>query len=459
MELRLKITAWTLLTLQFSGILFAQQKDYPEVGKPCPDFKLMDITHYHDRTASLHDFKGKWLVLDFWNRGCMGCVESFPKMNSLYKECRDKMELISVGYTGSQYYKSSDDKIIRNLYSKLQQRLNLEIPEAFDSTMFHQFGIEGCPYIVIVNPNGIVKAITISVTAQDMKELISGNTPELEPALNKWQSEDRDDLFDFKKPLLVDNNGGSDSDFLFRSLLTKFHQPIPFLNTYYFVPSPKNNEVRLAGLTVSNLYQIAYGDTVIPFPQSQTSCYGEWWLKPILEVADTSVFYRGRGEEGLYCYDLIVPPAMANRLYMKEMMKQDLKNYFGYDVKVEKRIMPYWRLIATPDAEKILKTKGGKPIWEGDGLTKLGFTNQPVSNLIKALWARHQSEPPFIDETSITTNLDLTLAGFLKDVPDLKILLQKNGLDLVEGRKEMNVIVIRDSRENASKAPGIKRGF
>src|SRR5436190_7179722 len=121
--------------------LHAQEKNFPEVGKKCPDFHLSDVSNYSKKTVSLNDFNDKWLVLDFWNKGCMGCLNSFPKMDSISRKYNDKMQFISVGYTGSQYEKTPDDKAIRLLYERLRKKLDLHFTIAFDSVLFHQFGI------------------------------------------------------------------------------------------------------------------------------------------------------------------------------------------------------------------------------------------------------------------------------------------------------------------------------
>src|SRR5437867_13218875 len=109
----------------FGMIVHSQENKLPVVGKKCPDFILSDISNYPKKTASLKDFAGKWLVLDFWNKGCMGCLNSFPKMDSISRKFSDKMQFISVGYTGSQYDKTPDDKAIRALYERLRKQLDL----------------------------------------------------------------------------------------------------------------------------------------------------------------------------------------------------------------------------------------------------------------------------------------------------------------------------------------------
>jgi hypothetical protein len=72
--------------------------------------------------------------------------------------------------------------------------------------------------------------------------------------------------------------------------------------------------------------------------------------------------------------------------------------------------------------------------------------NQPVSDIIELVWSKNQNEPLFVDETGIAGNIDLTLNCVFTDFADLKRELQKNGLMLENGKKEMNVIVIRDPK-------------
>src|ERR1700737_2636278 len=84
-----------------------------EVGKPCPNFVLHNIEYFPKTQASLKDFKGKWLVLDFWNRYCASCVNSFPKTNDMQKEFYNNVQFIYVGYNGSlTIEKKPDDRAI-----------------------------------------------------------------------------------------------------------------------------------------------------------------------------------------------------------------------------------------------------------------------------------------------------------------------------------------------------------
>lgn len=68
-----------VLTLPF---LFTACTDSPKtrmVGSAAPDFTVKDS----DRTVSLHDFKGKVVVLNFWTTWCAPCIEEMPSLAQL----------------------------------------------------------------------------------------------------------------------------------------------------------------------------------------------------------------------------------------------------------------------------------------------------------------------------------------------------------------------------------------
>lgn len=153
------------MLLFFFNPSFSQQQkgNYPQIGKPCPGFVFSDVQYYQKSKVSLADFKNQWLILDFWNRYCGVCLGKFQATDSLQKKFSNQVRIMLVGYTGSQYTHHSDDKPIRELYEKLRVRLHIDLSIAYDSVLFHQFEIGACPYIVIVDPSGVVRSITTGV--------------------------------------------------------------------------------------------------------------------------------------------------------------------------------------------------------------------------------------------------------------------------------------------------------
>src|SRR5690242_6153774 len=104
----------------------------PIYGERCPDFILSGINNWKQSTASLKDFKGKWLIIDVWSVGCVSCPAGFPVMNDAYNQLKDKATFITLG---------QEHRLARAWYEKYRVKYNLSVPYAFDSLFFETFGI------------------------------------------------------------------------------------------------------------------------------------------------------------------------------------------------------------------------------------------------------------------------------------------------------------------------------
>ncbi|MFA6083427.1 TlpA family protein disulfide reductase [Mucilaginibacter sp.] len=158
---------------------------YPKIGRKCPSFIFEDVQYYSRSKMSLKDFKGRWLVLDCWNRYCSVCLERMPGLDSLSKLFPKQICFMLVGYTGSRYTHRSDNKVIHDLYPKLKKNLNINLPIAYDSVLFHRFEVGPCPYVIVIDPSGIVRAVTTHLDKQAIKDLLAGRKPHLDKALNR----------------------------------------------------------------------------------------------------------------------------------------------------------------------------------------------------------------------------------------------------------------------------------
>src|SRR5258708_38639602 len=62
------------------------------IGDPAPDFTVRDS----DRTVSLHDFKGKPVILNFWASYCIPCIQEIPSLTQLQKRMESKVTILAV---------------------------------------------------------------------------------------------------------------------------------------------------------------------------------------------------------------------------------------------------------------------------------------------------------------------------------------------------------------------------
>ena len=62
------------------------------VGNPAPDFTVQDA----DRKVSLHDLRGKVVVLNFWATWCPPCVEEMPSLVKMQSDLKDRVVVLAV---------------------------------------------------------------------------------------------------------------------------------------------------------------------------------------------------------------------------------------------------------------------------------------------------------------------------------------------------------------------------
>jgi thiol-disulfide isomerase/thioredoxin len=431
-----------LINSQMNTNAQMREEDYPIIGKPCPTFKFDSILYYSKQKVTLDDFKGKWLILDFWSRYCLSCFQSFPEINKLRHQFQGKIEFVMIGY---------HDKYIRTIYERFRKKLDLQLPVVYDTVLFQRFRVNSVPHVIWIDPKGAVRAITFKdeVNAQNIQDFLDGKDLTFAEKFDAPTQEENKGVFDHNKPLLINGNGGNDTDFLFRSILAQWKPNIDtYFDEYLTTVYEKRNQVSLTGISLSKLYQIAYFDTIVPIPLNGRNNYGKYWLRPILEIVDTSDFeFNYKNGKNIYCYNLIMPLERASKFSLQQIMKRDLKNYFGYDVKIMDSVMPCWRLVATEEAKIKLKTKNS--LYKGNNLNYLmtfELKNQPIYELIRALWAMHQDEPPFIDDTGIKGNVDLIINNGTYDLTEVIPELRKNGMDLIKDKRLMKILVIGNKK-------------
>jgi hypothetical protein len=215
-----------------------------------------------------------------------------------------------------------------------------------------------------------------------------------------------------------------------------------------YISCRSGRKLQEIGVTLSGLYRLAFGDTsLFTIPPSEygggMSHYGEWALQPILEVNDSTPFIGDfSSHRNIYSYNLILP-APKTAAQLQSAMQNDLYNVFGYKVVVTTQKMPYWRIVTSPETKTKLITKGSEKHLE----TSQGgfiFINQPIGKLIFELWSYRQNDI-FIDETGINSNIDIKVNAVMTDFKEVRKALTEAGLDLIQGEREMKVIIISNS--------------
>jgi cytochrome c biogenesis protein CcmG, thiol:disulfide interchange protein DsbE len=139
-----------------------QQPSVRMIGNAAPDFTIKDS----DRTVSLHDFRGKVVVLNFWTTWCPPCVEEMPYLVALQKQMGSKITVLGV---------STD--VDGNAYHRFLRNHNIEFLTVNDPD--HKsadlYGTTGQPETFIIDGNGVIRRKFIGAqkwTSQDIVDYL-----------------------------------------------------------------------------------------------------------------------------------------------------------------------------------------------------------------------------------------------------------------------------------------------
>lgn len=388
-----------------------------EVGLPCPEFSLTNVDYFSKNQVNSSDFKGKWLVLDFWTQRCVSCIQGFPKINKWQQEFEGQVQFFLVGNNSMRFNSG-----IKPLFDRIRKHQGLQLPIAYDSSMFARFNINATPCLVLIDPKGIVRKIAGSgeFSSEEIQRLIDGTaTPK-----------------QIEKPdthVLVST-----------STLSKWVRSTPLRGTNKLDRYVKNSAYRIWGTSLNRLYQIAYfGETDWGFSDS---LYGKAWMGPLLELKDPSLFNTDFYKQiGMYNYEISVGDNKGTKEYIQFALQCDLKKHFGYEVAIERREMPCWNVVITAGALNKLKSKASVSSTKGDAS---GFVYKKVNinRVLRTLCAHHTQNDPFIDKTGYEGDIDIQVNADLTNFEQFKAELKRNGLELVPGKKEMNVLVIKERK-------------
>ena len=117
-------------------------------GSIAPDFAVTDID---GKNLQLSNFKGKYVLLDFWSTGCGPCIKDTPRLKALSEKFdRDNFEIIGI---------SADTR--RDKVKNYVEKSHIEWPQILDTIdnnnkVSKMYNIGGYPHYVLIDPQGKV---------------------------------------------------------------------------------------------------------------------------------------------------------------------------------------------------------------------------------------------------------------------------------------------------------------
>ncbi len=76
-----------------AGVLLLALLCGPLQAEPAPDFALPDLS---GRMHHLSDYRGKWVLVNYWATWCPPCREELPELEVFYSTDKDKVMVLGV---------------------------------------------------------------------------------------------------------------------------------------------------------------------------------------------------------------------------------------------------------------------------------------------------------------------------------------------------------------------------
>ena len=120
------------------------------IGDSLPPYEYIDK---NGKTVRLDDFRGRWVLLDFWSRGCGPCIKAVPELGAVSQEFQDKLAVVSISLDRESSWKeaSVEHGIFWNDWND---------PKGSAGSV-RVFGTTGIPTFVLVTPDGTIHEILV----------------------------------------------------------------------------------------------------------------------------------------------------------------------------------------------------------------------------------------------------------------------------------------------------------
>lgn len=444
----------------FLGLVVRGQSGELNVGEKVPaNLQLGNVTNNHTGKARFSEFRGKLVILDFWNTSCVTCIKNFPKLEELQTQFGDRIQIFLVNIQSQEEI----DKKFTNLYKKGFRLPNLPSIVG-DSVLSELFPHKYLGHNVWIDANGIVRLRSSSINESEEKiqAVLEG----------KPISFLRDDVvYDRSIPLYVlAGKTNETKDVNFMSFFMSFSEQLGEIGG-----AVHRNIIDTAGGTIRNTYlnrevieyykQALSSELNMSFDKilNEEKRVRRHYPLLILDVPDSSKYtsaYITKSDmtdhlwvRSRFCYEQVLP--ISARKDMDKYLFQDLNRFFGSlygtEVRVEKIKVKCHLLVRTSAIDKLYTKRNGLGASINDyvkgGKKIIKRTNYNFRQVLSSMIAKafpNGFPGLLVDETGYNGKVDIEYPGDITGIEDLVRILEWYDLTIREGETELNMLVIKE---------------
>ena len=403
---------------------YAQQKKTLNIGDTIPPLIFTNVFHNSGKPVSLDDFRGKLVILDFWNRWCHACVASFPEMEKLQNRFGDKIKILLVT-------SDADTDLV-----KLFKRVKLpDLPIIFSDTVLNKlFPHTTVPQHVWITAEGRVQFITdgYNATNNNIAKAIEGNTLSLH--LKREVSD-----FNSDEPLWTEGNGRLQKYITAYSFgMNRIEENAATASLMNKDSANKTVGFKFLNIPLLDLYKMAFGNSlfnsvynynnriIFDLPEKDN-----WLQRPASNDG-----LNDWAKKNLVCYESHWSAVNDSTAFL--YLQNDVNKFFSFQVKVEYRQRTCYLLKVA--GKQNAKKREKESVLSSETESELPANSSILLENLNGL--KIFENTPVFDETQHWKNTDRQLYNTFTDLKSLEKRLLKNGLVLVPSRRKVRTLVI-----------------
>lgn len=132
------------------------------VGDKMVDGDLYDL---EGNARHLSEFKGKYILLDFWSQGCGPCLQSFPELKEVSEMYKDSLEIVSISMDTKESWSDFVERkgLTGNQWNEFAKGT---------TGLAAVYQVQAIPRYVMISPEGIVVGMWSGYGPGSIKEKV-----------------------------------------------------------------------------------------------------------------------------------------------------------------------------------------------------------------------------------------------------------------------------------------------
>ncbi|MEN9502909.1 MAG: hypothetical protein RI964_2194 [Pseudomonadota bacterium] len=161
--------------LALTALFLASTTSVVSAADKVGDFSFKDVD---GQAHKFSEYRGKWVIANYWATYCGPCVAELPALNSIAKKFKDQAVVLGL--------EAGETPLAELKQFAEQKKLTYTVAPTQDSTMFSMGLLYGVPTTFIIDPQGrIVDTHMGAITAAQLQNYIRSNDDNAAQAKDK----------------------------------------------------------------------------------------------------------------------------------------------------------------------------------------------------------------------------------------------------------------------------------